>query len=272
MKPMTLREHQLGRSIEVVERWADALGTRTRYLEAGQGPPLFLIPPAFVGADMFRGVITQLAAHFRVLVAEMPGSGRTRRLDGPWSFDRSADWAAAFLDAVGLDRALVLGHSDGGGAAVVFAARHPDRLDGLLPSGAVGADPKANWPRQFAGLTLNTIQTESDIGGKLFFACMKNLLRHPSNWLYHAALATHTEPLELAPQVRCPTLILWGRKDHALPPACADRFQRAIPNSRIYWSEGSHCWPIQRPRELAGVVAEFAHSLGLLPTLVGTAG
>jgi pimeloyl-ACP methyl ester carboxylesterase len=254
-----------------VERWADVLGSRTHYLEAGQGPPLLLIPPAFVGAGIFRNTIAQLAARFRVLAAEMPGSGKTRRRDGPWGFGQAADWAAGFLDAVGLDRALVLGHSDGGGVAVVFGARHPDRLDGLIPSGAVGADTKANWARQFAGLTLNTIQTESDIGPKLFLACMSNLLRHPTNWVYHAALATSTEPLETAPGVRAPTLILWGRKDHAVPPECAERFRQAIPNSRIYWSEGSHCWPIQRPRELAAVVSEFGRELGLLPTAVSAA-
>jgi pimeloyl-ACP methyl ester carboxylesterase len=175
----------LGRPIRLESGWVRVGKKRTRYIEAGTGPTFLLIPPAFVGVPMFRGVITALAPHFRVLAAEMPGSGRSEGVAGAWDFDRSADWAAGFLDAVGVERAMVMGHSDGGGVAVLMGARHPDRVDGLVLSGAVGAYPDATWPKQFLGLAMNTICCESDIGPNLFVATMTNLARHPINWWYH---------------------------------------------------------------------------------------
>ena len=95
---------------------------------------------------------------------------------------------------------------------------------------------------------------------------LAGLFRHPRNWLYHAfRLAAEDEPLEVAPRIKAPTLLAWGRRDHTFPPDCAERFRAAIPDCRITWSEkGSHDWLITRPREFADAVASFARELGIL--------
>src|SRR3954471_20128573 len=89
------------------ERWVDVGGRRTRYFRFGQGPPLLLIPSAFLWAASYRGTIAGLAEHFQVIVAETPGSGRSARLERAWGFEEGADWAAALLDALGLDKVAV---------------------------------------------------------------------------------------------------------------------------------------------------------------------
>jgi pimeloyl-ACP methyl ester carboxylesterase len=92
-----------------------------------------------------------------------------------------------------------------------------------------------------------------------------NLVRHPINWVDHALrLASSTEPLEVAHRVAVPTLIAWGKKDHTFPPECAERLDRAIPRSRIAWSESSHDWLILHPNEFAAAVVGFAREEGLL--------
>jgi hypothetical protein len=62
------------------EHWINVAGRRTRFFRFGQGPPLLLIPSAFLRAASYRGTIGGLARRFEVLAAEMPGSGRSQRL------------------------------------------------------------------------------------------------------------------------------------------------------------------------------------------------
>jgi pimeloyl-ACP methyl ester carboxylesterase len=248
------------------EQFLDVEGLRTRLFQFGQGPPLLLIPSVFLRADSYRPTIEALAAHFRVIAAEMPGSGRSAPVNRARGFAEEADWASALLDALGLDRAIVLGHSDTGGVAAVMGVRHPDRLDGLVLVDSVGARPGATWMTLLKGRLLDGAVEESQLNLPLSPQMIANLIRHTRNCLYHAFfLAEVTEPLEVAPRIVAPTLIAWGRRDQTFPPECAERFRAAIPDSRVFWSEGSHDWLITRPREFADAVAAFARELEKRP-------
>jgi pimeloyl-ACP methyl ester carboxylesterase len=249
------------------EQYLEVLGLRTRLFRVGEGPPLLLIPSAFLRAPSYKGTIEALAVHFDVIAAEMPGSGRSARVGKARGFAEEADWAAALLDALGLARALVVGHSDTGGVAALIGVRHPDRLDGLVLADSVGARRGANWATLAAGRFLDGLFEESRLNLPLGLHAIAGLFHHPRNWLYHAFyLAAEDEPLEVAPRIEAPTLLAWGRRDHTFPPACAERLRAAIPGSRIAWSErGSHDWLITRPREFADAVVSFARELGLLP-------
>ncbi|AGA27751.1 alpha/beta fold hydrolase [Singulisphaera acidiphila] len=248
------------------EQYIDVNGMRTRFFQSGQGPPLLLIPSAFLRAPSYRGTIEGLAAHFQVTAAEMPGSGHSQRLKQPWGFAEGADWAAGLLDALNLDRALVVGHSDTGGVAALMGVRHPDRLDGLVMVDSVGGFPGATWWSLLKSRLHDGMTEESRLNLPLTPHMIANLLRHPRNCLYHAfRLAADTEPLEVASRITAPTLLAWGRRDHTFPPHCAERFQATIPDCRIIWSNASHDWLILHPREFADAVASFARELGLIP-------
>lgn len=249
------------------EQFLDVGGRKTRIFRVGDGPPLVLIPSVFLRAPSYRGTIEALAEHFRVIAAEMPGSGRSQGVERPWGFADGADWAAGLLDALGLPRALVLGHSNSGGVAAVMGVRHPDRLDGLVLVDSVGALPGATWPGLLLRRMRDATFEEPRLNLPLAPHMIGGLWRHTRNWLGHAfRLAADTEPLEVAPRIAAPTLLAWGRRDHTFPPECAERFHAAIPDSRIVLSEASHDWLITHPRDLADAVAAFARELGLLAT------
>ena len=246
------------------EHWIDVGGRQTRTYRLGQGPPLVLIPSVFLRASSYRGTIAGLAEHFEVIAAEMPGSGKSQRLKTSWGFVEGADWAAELLNTLALDQAIVLGHSDTGGVAAMMGARHPDRVHALVLADSVGALPGASWFTLLLGRLRDTIFEEARLTFPLGPPLVANLLRHPRNWLYHAfRLAADTEPLEIAPRIQAPALLAWGRRDHTFPPACAERFQAAIPRSRIAWSSGSHDWLITHPHDFSVAVVGFSRELGL---------
>jgi pimeloyl-ACP methyl ester carboxylesterase len=112
-------------------------GLRTRYLDQGEGPPALLLHGASLGssADVWRRNLGPLAARgVRVIAYDQPGFGLT---DDPpdWDLGFRTFFTLAFMDALGLDRASLVGHSQAGAMAVRLALTNPDRVSGVVVLG-----------------------------------------------------------------------------------------------------------------------------------------
>jgi pimeloyl-ACP methyl ester carboxylesterase len=122
----------------------DANGVKTNYLEAGAGPPVVLVHGSGPGVTAYanwRLVIPALSERFRVIAPDMVGFGFSERPDGAdYSVQTWADQVVGLLDALGLDRASIVGNSFGGAIALKVASQHPDRVDKLVLMGSMGVD------------------------------------------------------------------------------------------------------------------------------------
>ena len=116
----------------------DADGTRTHYLEAGEGPQhLVLMHGGGIGVDAeltWYENITPLAAHFHVIAFDQIGFGKTDMPARREEFGKllRTEHALAVLDALGLERAILVGHSEGGFIASRIAVTHPERVEKLV--------------------------------------------------------------------------------------------------------------------------------------------
>lgn len=122
------------------------------YGELGEprASPLLLIPGAFMGTDSMKSWVSAFMSKRTVIVFDQQGHGRTPDTSRVMSYEQFADDAAALLRALAIERADVMGYSQGGGVALQLALRHPrlvDKLvsmsatyrkDGLHPSVSVG--------------------------------------------------------------------------------------------------------------------------------------
>ena len=116
-----------------------ANGTDIAYVDAGDGPPLVLLHGGFVStgpawADSpvaYGQHIASLAKHFRVIAPDTRGSGATVHTDGTVSYALLADDVMALIDALGVDRPLLAGFSDGAAIATVVAIRRPEAIRAL---------------------------------------------------------------------------------------------------------------------------------------------
>ena len=110
------------------------------YHEAGDGPPLLLLHgsgPGVSGWANFRGNLPAFAEHFRTLVLDLPGFGKSYSCEG--SPLMAAPGAVLdFLDGMALDSVPIVGNSMGGNVAARIAAAHPDRVSRLVTIGGVG--------------------------------------------------------------------------------------------------------------------------------------
>jgi len=122
--------------LAIEERYVEAGGLSVRYLVAGEGPPLLLLHGAGENALDWRWVMPDLAAAHSVYAPDLPGSpGSAIPATGysPGFFER---FVAAFLDALGLERATMIGNSLGGLAALRLALSEPARARRLWSSWA----------------------------------------------------------------------------------------------------------------------------------------
>src|SRR5215216_4553487 len=118
-----------------IQDYVDAGGLRTYYEVEGAGEPLVLLHGGFCPIETFGGLTPLLTEHYRVYLPERRAHGRTPDVDGPITYELMAHDTIAFLDAVGLQSAHLVGWSDGALVALLVALRRPDLVRRLVMIG-----------------------------------------------------------------------------------------------------------------------------------------
>jgi pimeloyl-ACP methyl ester carboxylesterase len=114
-------------------------------------PPLLLIPGGFMGTDSMTSWVSAFAGERTVIVFDQQGHGRTPDTQREMSYEQFADDAAGLLRALKVERADVMGYSQGGGVALQLALRHPTLVNKLVPLSATYR--KDGWyPSVFEGI------------------------------------------------------------------------------------------------------------------------
>lgn len=114
-------------------RFVDVTGGRLHYTERGQGRPIVLIHGLSGNLHNFSyGLIDRLAEDYRVIAVDRPGSGHSTRISGDYApLSKQAAMIAELVDALELDRPLIVGHSMGGAVSLLMALNHPKTVGGL---------------------------------------------------------------------------------------------------------------------------------------------
>ncbi|HEY7007856.1 MAG TPA: alpha/beta fold hydrolase [Jatrophihabitantaceae bacterium] len=119
----------------------EAAGLTINYDVQGDGEPLLLIPYLSADHACYAFQLPAYTEHFSCIAVDLPGTGESDKPAGPYSIEGYADQLAAFLDAIGIERAHVAGVSLGAAVGMQLAARHPGRARSLsLHSGWDASD------------------------------------------------------------------------------------------------------------------------------------
>lgn len=119
-----------------MEAYVTVNGLRTYYQEFGEGEPVVLLHGGGVTVESWAQQVPALAEHYRVVLPERRGHGRTPDVEGPVSFAVMGEDTAAFLDELGISAARVAGWSNGGAVAMHLALHRPDLVSKLVFIGA----------------------------------------------------------------------------------------------------------------------------------------
>jgi len=244
-------------------RTVDANGINIHYLEAGKGEPLVLLHGGMVSTNpIWTGVPISYASHmptlsdnFRVIAPDTRGAGRTVHSGGTVTFDLLADDVAALIDALGLERALVAGFSDGGITATILGIRHPGSVRAIANHAGYDAfDPHAPSPammRQMLGGSPDATEADPDAAARAFsqspemqaaFELMKadeDSGQGEDHWKEYLRLAFHrlTQPhgytMSDLRAITAPTLILVGDRDEFCSVEEGVRAYRALAQGEL---------------------------------------
>ena len=210
------------------------------YIESGDaGEVVLLLHALGRSAADWQPVIDRLGAAYRVLALDMRGHGDSCR-PGVYSFEVMRDDVLEFVDALGLDRFHLIGHSMGATTSILFAERWPDRLDRLVledtppPSGRESIPPPPDQPDEPVAFDWPLIGSIVD------------QLNHPDpSWW------TDLD------RITAPTLIIAGGKDSFIDQAELAETARLIPNADLVTIEAGHHIHTGKPDEFTSAVMTF---------------
>lgn len=112
-------------------------GMQMYYEVSGAGDPLIVLHGAYMNIPTMGGIVLKLAETRTVYALEFQGHGRTDDIDRPITYPNLADDVAAFMDAVGIEKADVFGYSMGAAAGLQLAIRHPEKVNRLVAASGV---------------------------------------------------------------------------------------------------------------------------------------
>ena len=237
-------------------------GINANYRIQGEGPWLLLLHGWGADVRAFDRIFKDFSGSFKVVAPDLPGFGLSGDPTGEWGVGDYADWVVKFMDALGIDRATVLGHSFGGRISIKLAGSPATagRIAKLILTGSAGLRRKRSFFGRMRSAILHFLARLfpklRDRYGRSFasrdYLAASPLLRKCLIKVVREDLAP------LLPKIGQPTLLIWGSEDTETPVGDGHTMRAAIPNSRLEILEGAgHFAFLNRPEEFSGLLKEF---------------
>ena len=271
-------------------RTVEALGLGTFYLEAGSGPPVVLLHGLGATNSSMLPTLAELAVDHRVLAPDLPGfgdSGKPVRAYDPAFY---AAWLRAFLDAVGAERAVIVGNSMGGRIAIEAGLTLPERVEALVLFAPSLAFKRFREATPLVRLLAAEIAAMPMIVPRpLVLAALRMMFARPERlrdaWydaaadefarvfatprgrmaFFSAARQIYLEEAhgeggfwERLPALCRPALFLWGERDQLVPCQFARHVTAALPQVRsVVLEDCGHVPQFEHPGATHRLVREF---------------
>ena len=257
----------------MTERTVRVNGKDIFVAEEGTGPPIVLLHgggPGASGVSNYSRNIKPLAQHFRVIVPDMPGYGRSAKgVNRSDPFGYLADHIRGMLDELGIDRAHLVGNSYGGSCALRLALDTPHRVDRLVLMGPGGIGTTRGLPTAGLKSLLGYYGGDGPSLDKLR-TFIRSYLVYDGDAVPESLIQTRYEsstdpevvanpPLQRPSGLRTlwrmdftrdrrlstletPTLVLWGRDDKVNKPSGAAMLGERMPNADVLVTAKTGHW------------------------------
>ena len=244
-------------------------GLNTEYTEVGSGIPVLLLHGWGSSYDVYKGIMSALQDRCRLVAVNFPGCGNTETMSEPWRLEDYCDFVTEFMDKVGLEDPILIGHSHGGRVILKMAAEGTVKPSKIVLLDSAGLIPKKT-PKQKARarsfkmikkvLTLPVIRSFS--GGLL-----EKARKHYGSADYNAApevlrktmvSLVNTDLRDIISAISCPTLLIWGENDTATPLYMAKKIEKMIKDCGLCVIKDAGHWSFaEKPVEVNAILRSF---------------
>jgi len=236
--------------------WIDSDGARIWFATFGSGPAVLLLHGGLGNAGNWTYQVPAIvAAGYRAIVIDSRGHGRSTRDARPFTYQLMAGDVRAVLDRTGVDRATIIGWSDGADTGLVLADETPERVAGLFFF-ACNVDSTGTLPFEF-----------TPIIGRIYnqhvkdYAALSSTPEAFQTFADDLGAMQRTEPAYSAAQLRqidVPVQVVLGEHDEFIRPEHMAYLAETLPNASLtIIPEVSHFAPLQRPDVFNALILDF---------------
>ncbi len=250
------------KSAPVYSRQVEVDGRRVAYRVAGPeraSDAVVLVHGLAGSMRWWASTVPALAEHYRVYLVDLPGFGSMRGFPGGFVLKEAASWLLAWMQALGLKRVHLVGHSMGGSICLSVAALNPEAVGRLALVDPAGIPSGRSTLGHIAPLVQDSLFSSSSLLPLL----VRDALRAGPLTLWRASrdLLAHDIRDELH-RVQAPTLLVWGEKDALIPSSLGYLLRQEIAGSSMLVIKGSRHVPmLDRPEELNRALLRFLAGL-----------
>lgn len=217
------------------------------FIEQGQSQPLILLHGNGEDSTYFEHQIPYFSKDYRVIAIETRGHGKSPRGEKPFTIVQFAEDLHDFMDEKGIEKAILLGFSDGGNIALTFTLKYHERVEKLIVDGAnlfpSGVKPLYQWPIEF-GYRIAKLFSKKSEKAKRNAEMLGLMVNEP-----------HIEPSELS-HLTMPVLVVAGTKD-MIKYSHTRLIYKNLPNAQLSIIDGDHFVANKNADAFNKVVDEF---------------
>ena len=251
------------------------------YDDAGSGTPILFIHGYPMNRKLWNGQITALAEASRVLTLDLRGHGDSEQTPGPYSMELFADDCKEFLDALGIQKAVICGLSMGGYVCMAFYRKYAARVAGIV---LTATRPAADSPaaRENREIAINQVTTQGPTpiveGMAERLLSPYSLANHPEmvekTRLMMEGISTQTivadlralkarrDSTDLLQHITVPVCIIHGEDDRIVPVSEAHEMQKGVRQSRIHvFTHAGHVPNLEQTALFNQTVHQFLSAL-----------
>ncbi len=261
-------------------------GIRIRYLVRGSGPPVLMIHGFGGFLETWAFNIPPLSRRYRVYAVDLPGHGLSDKPKSGYTTAFAIEHAEAIMETLGIERAILVGHSLGGAVSINIALSLPGRVSRLVLVDSAGLSPRLPWLYRLSALPgLGNILMSLAVGPalersnrRLFYdapvlpqdmldvlmtnsyqtRAKKTLLEIVRQNVGFRGPRPETVLLEKLPRLEIPTLFVHGAQDGIFPLKHVREAFSLVPNSEVkIFDQCGHCPHIEKVVEFNEAVMSF---------------
>ncbi|AYB30602.1 alpha/beta fold hydrolase [Chryseolinea soli] len=236
-----------------------------RYVEEGEGPVLLLLHGLFGALSNWEGVVNRFSKNFRVLIPMLPIYEMPIREAG---LDGLRKFVEDFVALKKLNDMIIMGNSLGGHIALIYTLNNSDKVKKLILTGSSGLFEDSmggSYPKrgnyQYIKERVSYTFYDPEVATKDLIDEVFEITNSIPKCLRIVAIAKSAQRNNMAdeiPNIKIPTLLVWGLNDTITPPMVAHEFNRLIPNSDLkFIDKCCHAPMMEHPETFNELVADF---------------
>ena len=244
-------------------------GLNIEYTDCGSGTPVLLLHGWNSSFDVYNGIMENLKNRCRLVALNFPGCKNSETMSEPWDIDDYCDFVLEFMEKLGLQNPILVGHSHGGRVILRLCGNMRLNPPKIILLDSAGLIPKKSFKQKFKSFSFKFIKRGLTLPliNKFSGSLLEKARNHYGSADYNAAplvlrktlvSLVNTDLRDILHNITCPTLLIWGEKDTATPLADAKIIEKSIKDCGLCVIKGAgHYSFLESPFETNAILNSF---------------